>query len=71
MNRYIIYAKQKGATRSQALDLGSGSFVTKLIYATLLEEAEVDRVLTKLRAKNPDYIFEARPAGAPSSQTTF
>lgn len=66
MNRYIIYARQKGATRSQALDLGSGSFVTKLIYATLLAEAEVDRVLVKLRAENPDFIFEARPAGATS-----
>lgn len=59
-SKFIIYAKPKEGGRFQALDLGTGSFVSKLFYASLVTEIEAERILHTLTTENSAYVFEAR-----------
>lgn len=59
-NYYRIYAKRHGEKRFYAMDVGRGVQVGNLIYATILNEEEKDKVMEEY--KNCDIAsFEARP----------
>lgn len=57
---FFIYARPKAGGTFKPLDLGTGEFVNRLFYATILKEEEVRRVLQKLAKENPAFEFEAR-----------
>ena len=58
--KFIIYAKPKTGGRWKALDLGTGEFVDRLFYATILKEEEVRPILQTLTKENSAFEFEAR-----------
>lgn len=58
--KFVIYAKPKIGGAFRPLDLGTGEFVNRLFYATLLDKAEAERVLKTLTTENSAFIFEAR-----------
>lgn len=58
--KFVIYAKPKTGGTFRPLDLGTGKFVNRLFYATLLDKAEAERVLKTLTTENSAFIFEAR-----------
>lgn len=58
--KFIIYAKSKTGGAFRPLDLGTGEFVNRLFYATLLDRTEAERVLKTLTTENSAFIFEAR-----------
>lgn len=41
--RYFIYGKVNGMKSYKAMDINEGTFVDKLIYATLIEDTERNR----------------------------
>ena len=58
--KFVIYAKPKTGRVFKPLDLGTGEFVNRLFYATLLDKAEAERALKTLTTENSAFIFEAR-----------
>ena len=58
--RFVIYARPKAGGRWKALDLGTGEFVDRLFYATILKEEEVRPILQTLTTENSAFEFEAR-----------
>lgn len=46
--------------RFRPLNLKDGRFVVNLMYATMLTESEVARIIPELNADNPNMQFEAR-----------
>ena len=59
---YYIYAKPlESGARFKPLDLSTGSFVSKLIYATILDSKEkADKVLKDLKQNNAGFEFKAK-----------
>ena len=60
MKKVRIYAKYKTDKRFGALDVAAGQIVGNLIYATIFEKEEGERVCKELNEQNPDYKFEVR-----------
>jgi hypothetical protein len=60
---FRLYAKESSMRTFKALDLKSGCYVSKLFYATMLEETEAYRVLADVRANNPEIEFKVMPCG--------
>lgn len=58
--KFVIYAKPKTGGAFRPLDLGTGEFVNRLFYATLLDKTEAESVLKTLTTENSAFIFEAR-----------
>lgn len=58
--KFLIYAKPKEGGVFKPLDLGTGEFVNRIFYATILDRNEAERVLETLTKGNSTFIFEAR-----------
>jgi len=56
---YRIYAKFKGQTKFEALDLSTGAQVKNLIRATLVDENNISKV-QKIIDDNKEVKFEIR-----------
>ena len=56
---YRIYAKFKGQTKFEALDLSTGAQVKNLIRATLVDENNIGKV-QKIIEDNKEVQFEIR-----------
>lgn len=56
---YRIYARAAGQSTYKAMDLAEGTQVDKLIYATLIKETELPRVMSLLE-QNEEWDFQAR-----------
>lgn len=56
-----IYAREKGKNqRFGALDVGAGNIVGNLIYATVFDQKEAERVCAVLTEQNPHCEFQVR-----------
>lgn len=58
-----IYGKLKTGDRFKAFDYHGGQFVSKLIYATVIDEKHVKsakEMIEQLNKNNPDFIFYLR-----------
>jgi len=67
MANLMLYAKEKGDKRFGAVDMASGTFPVPLIFATIVPEAEMERLKQQaslLHRMNPDITFQIRYAGA-------
>lgn len=56
-----IYGKKKTESRFKAFDYDKGEFVNKLIYASLIQDADrdkADKVVKYMNTSNPEYIFK-------------
>ena len=60
---YIIQGKAPGQSSYKAMDLGEGLQVSKLLYATLLTEAEADYALSQLRTAEPAWNWKKLKKG--------
>lgn len=56
---YRIYGRAAGQTTFKAMDLAEGCQVDKLIYATLVKESELPRVLDLLK-NNEEWEWKAK-----------
>jgi hypothetical protein len=53
-----IMGKYKGQKRFRAMNVKDGIQVRNLIYATIFEDAEADRVLEHITKENTDWEFK-------------
>ena len=63
MKHFRIYGKDKDMKSYKAFDYSNGSFVDKLIYATIIKENEYDRAIKAIEfmnTNNKEYHFELR-----------
>ena len=64
MNKYFrIYGKDSQMQNYKAFDYSTGSFVDKLIYATIIKESEYEKAIKAvefMNMNNPNYHFELR-----------
>lgn len=58
-SEYRIYGREKGKGKFKPLDLQEGTFVKNLMYASLIPEKDVKRVLESLNKENSDFEFKA------------
>jgi hypothetical protein len=60
---FVIYGKHTSMRTFKCMDVNAGTCVGNRIYATVFWNktvTEMEELLSKLRAENPDWKFEAR-----------
>lgn len=65
---YLIYGKQKGQKQFKPMNMGSGTQVNNLIFASVFWEDEtplekLQKYVDELNKDNPDWTFEIRKQG--------
>ena len=72
---YLIYGKESGKMKTfKAMDWNGGAFVGNLIHATIIDDSELEHakdVLTRAKAKNPDFSYQIRQAGEFGGRIVF
>lgn len=58
--KYIILGRRPGQAKAKAMDLAEGYQVDRLIYATILTEAEADYALQQLQIAEPAWTWTRR-----------
>ena len=60
---YMVYGKQKNEKRFHACNLKNGSFVDRLVYASLIIEVYVEKMqdnIIRMYEQNADFVFDIR-----------